>query len=103
MNFTNNNRNINLEFSRVKLLGYYETPINSSRPEREFPEEAEILFDLLNNSFNSAVCIKSVDSEIRDILLNSEVILKNANEQLISFSAIDKIVKVSKTTTVTAH
>ena len=95
MNFTNNNRNINLEFSRVKLLGYYETPINSSRPEREFPEEAEILFDLLNNSFNSAVCIKSVDSEIRDILLNSEVILKNANGRLISFSAIDKIVKIS--------
>ena len=36
-----------------------------------------------------------VDSEMRDILLNSEVILKNANGRLISFSAIDKIVKIS--------
>lgn len=95
MSLTNNNRNINLEFSRVKLLGYYETPINCSRPEREFPEEAEILFDLLNKSFNSAECIKSVDSEMRDRLLSSEVILKNTNGRLISFSAIDKIVKIS--------
>lgn len=95
MNFTSNNRNINLEFSRVKLLGYYETPINSSQSERVFPKEAEALFDLLIKSFNSAECIKSVDSEVRDRLLNSEVILKNAKGRLISFSAIDKIVKIS--------
>ena len=94
MNITNN-RNINLEFSRVKLLGYYEIPINSSQPEREFPEEAETLFDLLKKSFNSAECIKSVDSEIRDKLLNAEVILKNTNGRLMSFSAKDKIVKIS--------
>jgi hypothetical protein len=54
MNTTSDN--INIEFSRVKLLGYYEIPVNSSRPEREFFDEAEALFELLSKSFYSAEC-----------------------------------------------
>ena len=95
MSITIKDKNINLEFSRIKLLGYYENPINSSRPEKVFPEEANALFGLLSKSFNSAECIKSLDSEMRDTLLNTELILKNSNGRLISFSAKDKIVKIS--------
>ena len=87
--------NLNLEFSRVKLLGYYENPINSVRPEIVYREEAEILHDLLSKSFNSAECIKSVDSEIRDLLLKSEMIFKNSQGRLISFFPNDGIVKIS--------
>ena len=89
------NENINLEFSRVKLLGYYKTPINSIRPELNYPKEAEILYDLLSKSFNSAECIKSIDSDIRNVLLDSELIFKNSQGRLISFYANDGIVKIS--------
>lgn len=87
--------NINLEFSRVKLLGYYPTPVNSIYPELSYPEEAEILNDLLSKSFNSAECIKSIDTDIRNTLLNSEVILKNSKGRLISFHCNDGIVNIS--------
>lgn len=95
MSITIDSKNINLEFSRVKLLGYYEHALNSLRPEIVYPDEAEALFGLLTKSFNSAECIKSIDSDIRETLLSTELILKNAHGRLIAFSAKDKVVKIS--------
>ena len=74
MSITIDSKNINLEFSRVKLLGYYEHALNSLRPEIVYPDEAEALFGLLTKSFNSAECIKSIDSDMRETLLSTELI-----------------------------
>ena len=92
---TNQEKNLNLEFSRVKLLGYYEDNLNSRITEIEFPDEAEELYQLFSKSFNSIQCIKSIDSDFRNILLGSELIFKNTHGKLISFSEKEKCVKIS--------
>lgn len=92
---TNQERNINLEFSRVKLLGYYEDSLNSKITEVEFQNEAKELYKLFSKSFHSVQCIKSIDTDFRNILLDSELIFKNTHGKLISFSEKEKCVKIS--------
>lgn len=80
-------RTINTEFSTVKLIGYYEKPLNTLISEVEYSKEAKIMSKLLDKSFNSIECIKTIDSDYRAKLMNSELIFKNTQGKLLAFYA----------------
>lgn len=92
MNFSEDKININLEFSRIKLLGYYDKPLNTTITEVKYLEEAEIMSELLDKSFNSIECIKTIDSDYRAELMNSELIFKNTQGKLLAFYAPEGVV-----------
>lgn len=84
-----------LEFSNLKLLGYYKISTSFVDIEIQYPNEASLLANLLRSSFDSIDCIKSVSSEFREILLNSKLIFKNSHGHLFSYIYSKNIVNIS--------
>ena len=80
---------VGVDFSRVKILGYYDGLINSEEVLKK--EEAAGLYELLLKSF---VSIPEGD-KIYDVILNNEIILKNISGNLLSFSFKERRVKIN--------
>ena len=87
--------NTSIEFSSLKLLGYYSISSSMIDIEVKYPNEASLLANLLRASFDSVDCIKSIDSKFRDILLNSILVFKNSHGHLFSYIYSKNIVKIS--------
>lgn len=87
--------NDTIEFSSLKLLGYYPNPSSMIDIEIKYSIETSQLANLLKASFDSVDCIKSVDSEFREILLNSKLIFKNSQGHLFSYIYSKNIVNIT--------
>lgn len=95
MNPTKRKTNINIEFPKVQLLGYYEEPYNTLSIEYKNPIEAGTLCQLFNESLKSIKFSKTIDLSFRRKLLNSELIFKSIRGELLAFYPSEQRVKIS--------
>ena len=57
-----------MEFKKIRLLGYYNSPNQKMNPESERIEDAYILAPLLESSINSLLSNPDIDLELKQTL-----------------------------------
>ena len=95
----NNEKKIDIHI-KMRLIGYYMSEDQFMRTESIFPEEAEELASLFEQSFNSLLHNKYVDDDIKVVLNGNTVfILKGENRHLYGYYPRYNIARITSTTT----
>lgn len=75
----------NFDFSRLKLIGYYQSASQKLNPESIYIDQACELARLLGDSFSASECLSSLDSSFYSDIINSVLIFKNYHGHLFAY------------------
>lgn len=87
--------NIESDFPRLKLLGYYAFPNQKMYPEGEYPERAARLAELLSSTFNNIESLDDVSAHFKSVYARAVLIFRDFESNLYAYFPKDNIARIT--------